>query len=74
MIWLLVLCIEILVVVITAVDTGDNVTRPSKPCGTDCGRHVDGAWPNGRLLVEADSRMPVVHIMSRAFHRFAHTM
>jgi hypothetical protein len=24
--------------------------------------------------VEADTRAPVVHIMPRAFHRFAHTM
>jgi hypothetical protein len=35
---------------------------------------VDGTWSNGRLLVEADIRAPVVHIMPRAFHRFAHTM
>ena len=74
MIWLLVVGIDILVVVITAVDAGDNVTRPSKPRGADCGRHVDGTWPNDRLLVEADTRMSVVHIMSRAFHRFAHIM
>jgi hypothetical protein len=25
-------------------------------------------------VVEADTRAPVVHIMPRAFHRFAHTM
>lgn len=74
MIWLLVVGIEILVVVITAVDAGDNVTRPSKLRAADCGQPVDWAWPNGRLLVEADSRIPVVHIMPRAFHRFAHTM
>jgi hypothetical protein len=74
MIWLLVVGIEILVVVITAVDAGDNVTRPSKPRGADCGRHVDGARSNGGLLVDADMRRPVVHIMPRAFHRFAHTM
>jgi len=74
MIWLLVVVIEILVVVITAVDAGDNVTRPSKPCGSDCGCRVDEARSNGRLLVEADTRAPVVHIMPRAFHRFAHSM
>jgi hypothetical protein len=74
MIWLLVVGIRILVVVISAVDVGDNVTRPSKPRGSDCGRHVDGVWLNGRLLVEACTVKPVIHIMTRAFHRFAHTM
>jgi len=74
MIWLLVVGIEILVVVITVVDTGDNVTSPSKPRRADCGRCVDGTWSNCRPVVEADTRAPVVHIMPRAFHRFAHTM
>ena len=74
MIWLLVVGIEILVVVITVVDAGDNSTKPSKPWGSDCGRRVDGAWSNGHSLVEAGTRTSVVHIMSRAFHRFAHTM
>ena len=74
MIWLLLLGIEILVVVITVVDVGDNVTRPSKPWGSDCGQRVDGTWSNGHPLVDAGTVMPVVHIMPRAFHRFAHTM
>ena len=74
MIWLLVVGIEILVVVITAVDDGDNGTRPSKPREADCGRQVDEAGSNGCLLVEADACLPVVHIMPRAFHTFAHTM
>jgi hypothetical protein len=74
MIWFLVVGIRILVVVISAVDTGDNVTRPSKPRASDCGRSVDEAWLNGRLLVERCTGRPVIHIMPKAFHRFAHTM
>jgi hypothetical protein len=74
MIWFLVVGIRILVVVISAVDTGDNVTSPSKPRASDCGRRVDETWLNGRLLVERCTDKPVIHIMPRAFHRFAHTM
>jgi hypothetical protein len=74
MIWFLVVDIRILVVVISAVDTGDNVTRPSKPAASDCGLRVDEAWLNGRLVVERCTGRPVIHIMPRAFHRFAHTM
>ena len=74
MIWLLLLDKEILVVVITPVDIVDNVAKPSELLRSDCGRCVDGTWSNGRLLVEAETRAPVVHIMPRAFHRFAHTM
>jgi hypothetical protein len=74
MIWFLVVGIRILVVVISAVDTGDNGTRPSKPRASDCGRRVDEDWPTGRLLVERHTGRPVIHIMPKAFHRFAHTM